>query len=94
MLGLSLSHILVVILVIIVLWRGQKLLNSVRGHLNQPPPPKRSSRRAKAPGPGPRAAQPTDLVECPRCGTYVPNGTICRSIEECVLKPKERARSA
>jgi ribosomal protein L32 len=92
MLGLSFSHILVVVLVIVVLWRGQKILSSIRGHLNEPPPPPRAARRPKARGAKP--AQPTDLVECPRCGTYVPNGTICRSIEECVLKPKESARSA
>ncbi len=93
MLGLSFSHILVVILVIIVLWRGQKLLKSIRGHLNEPPAP-RAAARPKAKATRARPAQPTDLVECPRCGTYVPNGTICRSVEECVLKPKERARPA
>ena len=28
-------------------------------------------------------ARATDLVECVRCGMFVPNGTICRSVEEC-----------
>ena len=32
------------------------------------------------------AAKATDLVECLRCGLFVPNGTICRSVEECQFR--------
>lgn len=37
----------------------------------------------RAQAPFGQADETTDLVACPRCGTYVPNGTICRSTEAC-----------
>ena len=67
------------------------------GHLNQPPPPKRSSRRAKAAAVpatwrrGLARSRPTSW-SARAAGTCVPNGTICRSIEECVRQAQgERA---
>ena len=42
------------------------------------------ARRAQAAA-APRA---TDLVECPRCGLFVPNGTICRSVERVPVPPQ------
>ncbi|MDX6749125.1 hypothetical protein SH611_04835 [Geminicoccaceae bacterium 1502E] len=84
MLGLSLSKILLVVMVIVLVWRGKRLLTMLRDKMveaerhrtpQKPPEPERQRRPA-----GPDA---TTLVECPRCGLYVPNGTICRSKEEC-----------
>ena len=38
--------------------------------------------------PGVGRSKATDLVECVRCGMFVPNGTICRSVEECSFRRK------
>ena len=38
------------------------------------------------------AAKATDLVECARCGLFVPNGTICRSREECRFRQRLNRR--
>jgi hypothetical protein len=46
-----------------------------------------AERRDAAARPSPSGAKATDLVECPRCGLLVPNGTICRSVEECRFRP-------
>lgn len=86
MLGLSLGKILLVVMVIVLVWRGKRLLFAVRDKLAEA-----ERHRAPAPRPGNTASRSdrtgggdaTTLVECPRCGLYVPNGTICRSREEC-----------
>lgn len=81
MFGLSFGKILVIVLVIVAAWRGMRLLKQVQDRLaeaNQPPVGHKAKTRAQA--------ATTDLVECPRCGTFVPNGTICRSREECVYR--------
>jgi hypothetical protein len=79
MLGLSFSKLLLIVLVIVVAWRGLRIMNQVQSRLAQ--------RDAQAGGARPRAHQPTpkatDLVECPRCGMFVPNGTFCPSVEQC-----------
>lgn len=82
MLGLSLSKILFTVLVIVAVWKGWRVMTAIRDKISDPtdyvkaPPPKRPRH--------PKSAE--TLYECPHCGTYVPNGTICRSKEECVLK--------
>ncbi len=81
MFTLSLGKILVVLLVILAAWKGLRLLSTLQKKLEQaqarPPEPARG---------GPPDPAPTELVPCPRCGTYVPNGTWCPSVEECRFK--------
>ena len=74
MFGLSFGKILVLVLVIAAAWRGLRLYQDMQARITAA-----NQRAAKA------ASQPkaTDLVECVRCGMFVPNGTICRSVEEC-----------
>jgi hypothetical protein len=82
MLGLSLSKIIFTVLIIVAVWKGWRLVTMIRDKISDPadyaraPKPKRSR--------APKAAE--TLYECPHCHTYVPNGTICRSKEHCVLK--------
>jgi hypothetical protein len=87
MLGLSLSKILVLIAVIIILWRGAKLLGFLKDRIASDPPrgpvPNQRARPREEP-PHPSRAQ--DLFECPKCGMFVPNGTFCISKEQCRLR--------
>lgn len=76
MFGLSIGKILLIVLVIVIAWRGMRLLQQVQARLAA------AERRDAAGREAPKAGA-TDLVECPRCGLLVPNGTICRSVEEC-----------
>ncbi len=80
MFTLSFGKIVVVVLAIIAAWKGVRLLTALQRKLEagqQPPaPPPRAT----------AAAEPTELVPCPRCGTYVPNGTWCPSVEECRVR--------
>jgi ribosomal protein L32 len=82
MLGLSLSKIIFTVLVIVAVWKGWRLMETLRDKISDPedyvkaPKPRRSK--------APKAAE--TLYECPHCHTYVPNGTICRSKEQCVLR--------
>ena len=75
MFTLSFGKILVVVLVVVAAWRGYRLLQQIQARLDA------GGERRPAAGPTPRQA--TDLVECPRCGLLVPNGTTCRSVKEC-----------
>jgi hypothetical protein len=82
MFGLSLSKLLFTALLIVAVWKGWRLMTAIRDKISDP------ADYAKAPR-KPRAAAPKEaetLYECPHCHTYVPNGTICRSKEHCVLK--------
>ena len=81
MLGLSFSKILVLVLVIVAVWRGMRILAQVQARLAQA-----ERRAAQGPAAARSAPRATDLVECPRCGMFVPNGTICRSREECSFR--------
>ena len=76
MLGLSVSKILLIVLVIVVAWRGLRIYHQLQARLAD---------REASRGPASRPTTPraTDLVECPRCGTFVPNGTYCPSVEQC-----------
>jgi hypothetical protein len=75
MLGLSFGKILLIVLVIVVAWRGLRIYHQLQARLADREAAREPSRR-----PTPRA---TDLVECPRCGMFVPNGTFCPSTEQC-----------
>lgn len=82
MLGLSLGKLLLVVLVVVLVWRGKRLLGLVQQKLAEAER-QRAPQRKPAAGPQEPSSDATTLVECPRCGLYVPNGTICRSKEEC-----------
>ena len=74
MFTLSFSKILMTVLIAVVAWRGWRMYQSMQAKLAA------ASERAAQNRPTSRA---TDLVECVRCGMFVPNGTVCRSLEEC-----------
>ncbi|MCB2052611.1 MAG: hypothetical protein KDE35_00025 [Geminicoccaceae bacterium] len=86
MLGLSLSKLIFTVLIIVAIWRGFKLFESFKKRLadEQEKPPAEPRVRAKAKAEPVRPTGRTvDLVKCVKCGAYVPNGTICPSVEEC-----------
>lgn len=74
MLSLSFGKILLIVLVAVIAWRGLRILQQVQARVAERPAARPTAART------PKA---TELVECPRCGTFVPNGTVCRSVEEC-----------
>ena len=77
MLTLSFSKILMTVLVIVVVWRGYRMYLQLQSRL---------AATSAHPTPPSAAPKATDLVECPRCGLFVPNGTICRSVEQCQFR--------
>ena len=79
MLGLSFGKILLIVIVAVIAWRGLRIYQQVQVRLAE----QRRAGGAVPPGRGQAAAAATDLVACPRCGTFVPNGTVCRSVAEC-----------
>ena len=82
MFGLSLSKLLFTALLIVAVWKGWRLMTAIRDKISDPADYVKAPRQ-------PRTAAPKEaetLYECPHCHTYVPNGTICRSKEHCVLK--------
>jgi hypothetical protein len=78
MFTLSFSKVLLTVLTIVIVWRGYRILQQVQNRVAA------AHERPTAPASAPKA---TDLVECVRCGLFVPNGTICRSREECRYRP-------
>lgn len=72
MFTLSFGKIILTVLVIVLLWRGLRMVQAIQARA--------ASRPASPP---PQAAKATDLVECPRCGLFVPNGTLCHSKDDC-----------
>jgi ribosomal protein L32 len=81
MFTLSFGKILVLILVIVTLWRGMRIFNFLKNTLAGDPEQERVRDRQRT------AARPAqELIECPKCGTYVPNGTFCVSKERCSLR--------
>lgn len=80
MFTLSFGKILVVILVIVAAWKGLRLLGALQKKLEQ------AQRQPPAPPSGGGTVETTDLVQCPRCGTWVPNGAWCPSVEECRIR--------
>lgn len=84
MLGLSLSKILFTVMLVLAVWKGWRLLTVIRDKISDPAAEKVQRAPRQAAPPKPKAET---LYECPHCHIYVPNGTICRSKEHCVLKP-------
>lgn len=82
MFGLSLSKIIFTALLILAVWKGWKLMAAIRERISDPADYVETKKRKRAPSP----KEAETLYECPHCHTYVPNGTICRSKDECVLK--------
>lgn len=95
MLGLSIGKLLILVLVVLAAWRGMRIISDIRVRAQALDARRRAAAAQRASPSGAQAWPPgrdaafeaaratTDLVACPRCGTYVPNGTICRSTEEC-----------
>ena len=81
MLGLSLSKVLFTALLILAVWKGWRLMQIIRDKISDPADYAVQDKRKRA---SVRSAE--TLYECPHCHTYVPNGTICRSKDHCVLK--------
>ncbi|MGD9507917.1 MAG: hypothetical protein AB7I59_12340 [Geminicoccaceae bacterium] len=77
MFTLSFSKILMTVAIAVIAWRGWRMYQSMQAKLAA------ASERATQSKP---AARATDLVECVRCGMFVPNGTVCRSVEECQFR--------
>ena len=72
MLGLSLGKILLTIAVIVAIWRAWKFIAPMVARMQQPEPT--APRNAASAKPDRRALE---LIECPRCGTFIPSGTVC-----------------
>lgn len=72
MFGLSLGKILLIVAVAIAAWRAWKVVGPIVARFQQPEPP--AARKAPQARPDGRALE---LVECPRCGTFIPSGTVC-----------------
>ena len=84
MFGLSIAKLLVIIGIIIALWRGMKMLTALRDAADRHSrlaEERNRQRRGEE-----RVGSATELFECPKCGTFVPNGTICPSRERCLLR--------
>jgi hypothetical protein len=77
MFSLSFGKILITVLVVVAAWRGWRLYQQMQAKIAA------ANERASAQAPQPKA---TDLVECVRCGMFVPNGTVCRSVEQCQFR--------
>jgi hypothetical protein len=77
MFSLSFGKILVTVLVVVAVWRGYRIYQQMQARLAA------ANERAARPAQAPKS---TDLVECVRCGMFVPNGTICRSVEQCQFR--------
>ena len=102
MFGLSLSKILFTVGIVIVVWRGWKLMEYFRDKIGDEPEEKPARRKqARKPGwshrfKGQPAEQPPpdspamDLVPCPHCGAYVANGEFCTDPKTCPLNRKSQ----
>ncbi|MCB1885767.1 MAG: hypothetical protein KDG89_17565 [Geminicoccaceae bacterium] len=87
MFTLSIGKILVLAAVIAALWRGTSLLRSLQASVDRlsktqekTPPPTRKREAVTPP------AREVDLVPCPHCGAYVPNGTYCQDQAHCRMR--------
>ncbi|MFO1050339.1 MAG: hypothetical protein U1E52_20875 [Geminicoccaceae bacterium] len=82
MFTISISKLLLTVLVGAVAWRGWRIYQQVQERVAAA---SQQAARARTAAGAQAAAAPraTDLVECVRCGMFVPNGTVCRSTEEC-----------
>ena len=85
MLTLSIGKLLILAAVIVAVWRGARMLKSIQAGVDRlaksqqkPEPPRRE---AVTP-----PARDVDLVPCPHCGDYVPNGTYCQDAAHCRMR--------
>lgn len=85
MLGLSFSKLLLIGVVVWFAWRGLRIMGQMQRKLDEHQARQGQGQKPQQPRPQARV-RATDLVECPRCGTYVPNGTICPSVEQCQFR--------
>ena len=84
MFGLSIAKLLLIIAIVLALWRGMKMLTALRNAADRHNRlAEERSRQRRREG---RVGSATELFECPKCGTFVPNGTICPSRERCLLR--------
>ena len=81
MFTISISKLLMTALVAVIAWRGWRIYQQMQARLAA------ASERVARPRQS-AAAKATDLVECVRCGMFVPDGTMCRSVEECSFRRK------
>jgi predicted negative regulator of RcsB-dependent stress response len=81
MFTISISKLLMTVLVGVIAWRGWRIYQQMQARLAA------ASERAARPRQS-AATKATDLVECVRCGMFVPNGTLCSSVEECNFRRK------
>jgi hypothetical protein len=72
MLGLSLSKILLIVAVAIAAWRAWRVVGPIVARFQQAEPPAPRDRPGTRPD-----GRALELVECPRCGTFIPAGTAC-----------------
>ena len=70
MFGFSIMKVLVTIAVVVVVWQGFKWLNR-RNALNQ----RRAEEMPREKPQSTRRAEVEDMVQCPDCGAYVPQGS-------------------
>jgi hypothetical protein len=79
--GGFIGKLLLTILVIIVVWRGYRMLMDVQRRLHTAADTEAQRGRAATRATG-RAAATLDLAPCPSCGTYIPRGGACTN-ESC-----------
>ncbi|MEK9753492.1 MAG: hypothetical protein VW338_09830 [Rhodospirillaceae bacterium] len=70
MFGFSLPKILFTVVIIVVVWQAFKWLNR-RGELQQ----RRAEEVERDAATRARSAEVEDMVQCPDCGAYVPQGS-------------------
>ncbi|GBD42271.1 hypothetical protein HRbin39_01660 [bacterium HR39] len=99
MFGLSLTKLLFTVLVIVAVWKGFRMLGRLQEQRAERAR-REAARRAPASAarrtPPPPAPDGTlELEPCPLCGTYVPSGTRCESIQTCTRRrePEPAGRS-
>ena len=93
MLGLSIQKLLLTLAMIYLAYRGIKLFNEAAAKIEAGRKAQARERAAAANRPPP-PDRATELVECPRCGLYVPNGTYCRSLDDCAYRDRHAAKGA
>ena len=72
MFGLSLTKILFTVLLIVAVWRGFKLFERIKNTISDDDETVAMPRRRTT---KPRGT--TEMVRCPNCGTYNPQGERC-----------------
>lgn len=71
MLGFSITKLLFTLGIVVAVWRGFKMLENFRNRVDA---------EAKAAERAPKKTAKRDeveMIECPRCGTFLPKGQFC-----------------